>query len=86
MDIISGGITIIPSEIGLLFMVSAFILGALHALEPGHGKSVMAAFVLGTDANLKDAWLLGLTVVFFTRECGGLTGSGFHFPHGNLEC
>lgn len=64
MNFVSGGITVIPSEIGLLFMVSAFILGALHALEPGHGKSVMAAFVLGTDASLKDAWLLGLTVVF----------------------
>lgn len=48
----------------LLFMISAFGLGALHALEPGHGKSVMAAFVIGTNAKLKDAILLGLTVVF----------------------
>ena len=64
MDLISGGITVIPSEINLLFMISAFVLGALHALEPGHGKSVMAAFVMGTDADLKDASLLGLIVVF----------------------
>ena len=33
MDFTSGG----------LFVISAFILRALHALEPGHGKSVMAA-------------------------------------------
>lgn len=54
MDFISGG----------LFVISAFILGALHALEPGHGKSVMAVFVMGTNAGIKDASLLGLTVVF----------------------
>lgn len=48
----------------LLFMLSAFALGALHAFEPGHGKSVMAVFVMGTDAKVKDASLLGLTVVF----------------------
>ena len=54
MDFMSGG----------LFVISAFVLGAMHALEPGHGKSVMAAFVMGTDAELKDASLLGLTVVF----------------------
>ena len=63
MNLISG-ITVIPSEMSLLFIISAFVLGALHALEPGHGKSVMAAFVMGTDAELKDASLLGLTVVF----------------------
>jgi nickel/cobalt transporter (NicO) family protein len=63
MNLISG-LTVIPSEISLLFIISAFVLGALHALEPGHGKSVMAAFVMGTDAELKDASLLGLTVVF----------------------
>lgn len=63
MNLISG-ISVIPSEMSLLFIISAFVLGALHALEPGHGKSVMAAFVMGTDAELKDASLLGLTVVF----------------------
>lgn len=63
MNLVSG-ITVIPSEMSLMFIISAFALGALHALEPGHGKSVMAAFVMGTDAELKDASLLGLTVVF----------------------
>lgn len=51
-------------ELNSLFIISAFVLGALHALEPGHGKSVMAAFVMGTHADLKDTVLLGLTVVF----------------------
>ena len=47
----------------LLWTLTAFILGFMHALEPGHGKSVMAAYILGTGANLRDALLLGLTVV-----------------------
>ncbi|KAF5079971.1 HoxN/HupN/NixA family nickel/cobalt transporter [Methanobacterium aggregans] len=64
MDFISSSLTTFPLKISLFFMVAAFILGALHALEPGHGKAVMAAFVMGTDASLKDTLLLGGTVVF----------------------
>lgn len=64
MDIATGGLSAITSEINLLFLSSAFLLGALHAFEPGHGKSVMAVFVMGTDAGVKDAIILGLTVVF----------------------
>lgn len=55
---------VLLSDMNLVLIISAFLLGALHALEPGHGKSVMAVFVMGTDANLKDALTLGLTVVF----------------------
>ncbi|MCS3922281.1 ABC-type nickel/cobalt efflux system permease component RcnA [Methanococcus voltae PS] len=47
-----------------VILFSAFLLGAFHALEPGHGKSVMAAFVLGTDANICSTLTLGFTVVF----------------------
>ncbi|ABO35705.1 high-affinity nickel-transporter [Methanococcus maripaludis C5] len=43
---------------------SAFLLGAMHALEPGHGKSIMAAYVIGTDANLKESLTLGFTILF----------------------
>ncbi|MCE7698725.1 MAG: sulfite exporter TauE/SafE family protein [Methanobacterium paludis] len=64
MDFISSSLTTFPLQISLVFMVAAFILGALHALEPGHGKAVMAAFVMGTDATLEDTLLLGGTVVF----------------------
>ena len=66
MDFISSSLTTFPLKISLVFMVAAFILGALHALEPGHGKAVMAAFVMGTDATLEDTLLLGGTVVFPT--------------------
>lgn len=61
MDVIS---EITTNATGIsLFLVTAFLLGILHALEPGHGKSVMAAFVIGINASLKEASLLGLTVV-----------------------
>ena len=63
MEFLSQGIGAMPSELSILIGASAFLLGALHALEPGHGKSVMAVFVMGTDANLKDALLLGITIV-----------------------
>jgi ABC-type nickel/cobalt efflux system permease component RcnA len=46
----------------LIYTITAFILGMLHALEPGHGKSVVAAYILGTKANIKDAFLLGVTI------------------------
>ncbi|XRP97734.1 sulfite exporter TauE/SafE family protein [Methanocaldococcus sp. 16A] len=45
-----------------LYAITAFILGMLHALEPGHGKSVLAAYILGTKTALKDAILLGITI------------------------
>ena len=61
---------IIPVEISLIFVISAFVLGALHALEPGHGKSFMAAFVMGTNAKLKDAILLGIALIFLIAAIG----------------
>jgi ABC-type nickel/cobalt efflux system permease component RcnA len=39
----------------------AFLWGATHALSPGHGKTLVAAYLVGSRANAKDAILLGLT-------------------------
>ncbi|WP_340819581.1 sulfite exporter TauE/SafE family protein [Methanolobus sp. WCC4] len=63
MDILSLGSEALSSELSFLIVISAFLLGALHALEPGHGKSIMAVFVMGTDADMKDALTLGITIV-----------------------
>lgn len=35
---------------GLLTAAFAFLLGAVHALTPGHGKAAVAAYFLGQDA------------------------------------
>jgi nickel/cobalt transporter (NicO) family protein len=47
---------------GLLAAVLAVGLGCLHALAPGHGKTLMAAYVLGEDSRLRQLAGLGLTV------------------------
>ncbi len=40
----------------------AFGAGVLHALAPGHGKSLAAAYLIGSDGRRRDALLLGGTV------------------------
>ena len=47
-----------------LFMLysGAVILGALHAFEPGHGKTLIAAYMIGTRGRAWDGMLLGVIV------------------------
>jgi nickel/cobalt exporter len=40
----------------------AFSLGALHALEPGHGKTIVAAYLVGSHGTAWHALLLGIIV------------------------
>jgi len=44
-----------------LFVPSALLLGALHGLEPGHSKTVMAAFIVAIRGTKAQAVLLGLS-------------------------
>lgn len=46
----------------LLSLLVAAGLGALHALSPGHGKTVMAAYLVGSRGTARQALLLGTTV------------------------
>lgn len=46
----------------VLFLGTAFGLGAFHALEPGHGKTVIAAYLVGSRGSTWEAMLLGLVV------------------------
>ena len=45
-----------------LYLVTAFGLGAFHAMEPGHGKAVIAAYLVGSRGTVWQAILLGLVV------------------------
>jgi ABC-type nickel/cobalt efflux system permease component RcnA len=45
-----------------LLLLAAAGWGALHALSPGHGKGMVAAYLVGTRGSAADALLLGLTV------------------------
>ncbi len=47
---------------GLLALVIAIGLGGLHALAPGHGKTLMAASLVGTNGRRRDAVVLGASV------------------------
>src|ERR1700677_951695 len=53
-------------SMSLWFLITAaFIalgLGALHALEPGHGKTIVAAYLVGSRGTARHAFLLGLIV------------------------
>src|SRR5476651_1257577 len=47
-----------------LFIPSAILLGALHGLEPGHSKTMMAAFIIAIRGTVFQAVLLGLCAAF----------------------
>ncbi len=47
---------------GLLALSIALALGGMHALAPGHGKTLMAASLVGTGGKKRDAFVLGASV------------------------
>lgn len=48
--------------LGGYIWLTAFVLGALHALQPGHGKTIVAAYLVGSRGTVRDAVLLGVVV------------------------
>ena len=57
----------------LSFLVAAF-WGAAHALTPGHGKALVAAYLVGTRGTPRHAFLLGGTVTI--AHTAGVFGLG----------
>jgi nickel/cobalt exporter len=61
-----------------LFIPTAILLGALHGLEPGHSKTMMAAFIIAVRGTVRQAVLLGLaatashTAVVWIVALGGM--------------
>ena len=55
--------------LSLLLLAAAFGWGAVHALSPGHGKAMVAAYLVGTRGTPRHALALGL-VVTFTHTIG----------------
>jgi nickel/cobalt exporter len=68
-----------------LFIPSAILLGALHGLEPGHSKTMMAAFIIAIRGTIAQAVLLGLsatlshTAVVWAVALTGMYYFGGHF-------
>jgi nickel/cobalt exporter len=46
----------------LLYLASAFWVGAVHAATPGHGKTIAAAYIVGARGKPIDAVILGIFV------------------------
>jgi nickel/cobalt exporter len=57
-------------------LLAAAVVGAGHALSPGHGKTVMAAYLLGSRGSRRHAVLLG-TAVTLSHTTGVLLLAGF---------
>ncbi len=53
----------------LLALVLALFWGAAHALSPGHGKAIVAAYLMGTKGRPRDAFALG-GIVTVTHTIG----------------
>jgi nickel/cobalt exporter len=54
-----------------LFIPSAILLGALHGLEPGHSKTMMAAFIVAIRGRSNKPYYWGLLRPFRTRQLSG---------------
>lgn len=49
----------IPFNVMLIGIAVAFAFGALHAKSPGHGKTMVAAYLVGSRGTMKQAAFLG---------------------------
>ncbi|WP_251052843.1 MULTISPECIES: nickel/cobalt transporter [unclassified Streptomyces] len=61
----------ITLPVGLLALFLALVLGASHAAMPGHGKTIMAAYLAGRRGTRRDAFTVGATVTL-THTAGVL--------------
>ncbi len=77
-------------------IISALGLGALHALEPGHGKSVMGAYLAVSGSRISDALTLGIssaathtlvviTLAFLLDNAVGAVSTGAGVPGERFE-
>jgi nickel/cobalt exporter len=78
--LVTGDLTL---PVVLLALVLAAGLGALHALSPGHGKTLVAAYLIGSRGTLRQAAGLGATVAV-THTLGVFALGGITLAAGEL--
>ena len=72
--------------VALTSLLLAFLLGGMHALSPGHGKTVVGAYLVGSRGTARHAAFLGLTVTIthtagvFALGAGTLLASEYVVP------
>ncbi|HEY8743463.1 MAG TPA: high-affinity nickel-transporter, partial [Chloroflexota bacterium] len=70
----------------LFALLAAIALGGVHALSPGHGKTIVGAYLVGSRGAARHAALLGLTVTIthtagvFALGCITLLAARFIVP------
>jgi nickel/cobalt transporter (NicO) family protein len=52
----------VEPRIAVLALLGTLLLGAVHALSPGHGKTIVGAYLIGSRGTPRHALFLGLTV------------------------
>jgi len=52
----------VQPSVALFALLGALLLGAVHALSPGHGKTIVGAYLIGSRGTPRHALFLGLTV------------------------
>jgi nickel/cobalt exporter len=63
-----------------LVVPSAILLGALHGMEPGHSKTMMAAFIIAVRGTVLQATLLGLSAaISHTTVVWAIAVAGLYF-------
>jgi ABC-type nickel/cobalt efflux system permease component RcnA len=77
--------TVAP-HVALSALFAALVLGALHAFSPGHGKTIVGAYLIGSRSTPRHAVFLGVTVtithtlVVFALGLATLVASRFIVP------
>lgn len=64
--------------VGLLALLLAVVLGSSHAAMPGHGKTIMAAYLAGRRGTPRDAITVGATVTL--THTAGVLALGLALP------
>lgn len=65
----------VDAQVTLFALLAAFVLGALHAFSPGHGKTIVGAYLIGSRGTPRHAAFLGFTVT--ATHTVGVFGLGF---------
>ncbi len=68
-----------------LYLPIAVLLGALHGLEPGHSKTMMAAFIVAVRGTVTQAILLGVSAALSHTAVVWVVALGGHYALSGLD-
>lgn len=69
----------VPFNVQMYALIIAMILGAIHALTPGHGKAITAGYLVGSRGTILHAIYLGVIITVTHTASVFLLGAGTLF-------